>query len=126
MRQFTGEELKALEQYEGRFKSATELDYVRNLEPRYLNEIKETYDAAAGAKSSLNTTCAHCVLTFMKKVGQKYFEDKKAYQEKSAQLVKALDDVFGEVPDDDSTVIAPDKEPEEKPKKAKAKKTTKK
>lgn len=124
MRQFTGEELKALEEYEGRFRTATQLDYVRNLEPRYLNQIKAIYDAAAGAASSLNATCAHCVLTFMKKVGLKYFADKKAYEEKAAQLVNALDEVFGEVPDDDSTVITPDEEP--KPVKKTTKKTTKK
>ena len=114
MRQFTGEELKALEKYESRFKSATEFNYVRNLEPRYLYEIRSVYDKAMEVGSSLNATCSHCVLTFMKTVGKKYFDDKKAYEEKAAQLVQALDEVFGEVPDE-----------EPKPEK-KTKKTTKK
>ena len=100
MRQFTGEELKALEEYESRFKSATELNFVRNLEPRYLYAIRAIYDKATETPSSLNATCSHCVLKFMKEVGKKYFADKKAYEEKAAQLVQALDQVFEEVPDE--------------------------
>lgn len=115
MRQFTNEELKALEQYESRFKTSMELNYVRNLEPRYLNAIKAIYDSAVGVAYPLNSTCSHCVLTFMKAVGTKYFNDLKTINleqtvkatedlsrkaERAAELVKALDEVMAEVPDE--------------------------
>jgi CRISPR/Cas system CSM-associated protein Csm2 small subunit len=101
MRPFNKEELEILSKYEDRFRTAKELNYVRNLEPRYIAVIKKIYDDATGTESSVNTTCAHCVLTWVKKVGLKYEEDKKAYQEKAEKLVEVLDEVFGEVPDEE-------------------------
>ena len=138
MRQFTAEELKALEQYESRFKSAIELKYVRNLEPRYLNAIKAIYDSTTGVAYGLNSTCSHCVLAFMTAVGKKYFADKKLIEaeaqklieatnslgdsaSRAAQLVKALDEVMAEVPTE------PEPKPVKKPAPKKSnKKATKK
>lgn len=118
MRAFNKEELEILSAYEDRFRTATELNYVRNLEPRYLNQIKKVYDDATEENTSLNTTCSHCVLTFIKKVGLKYNEDKKAYAEKTAKLVEVLDEVFGDVPDEEP-------KPVKKTNKPKTKKTNK-
>ena len=118
MRPFNKEELDFLSKYEDRYRTASELNYVRNLEPRYLNQIKKIYDDATGEVYSLNTTCSHCVLTFIKKVGLKYNEDKAAYVEKAEKLVEVLDEVFGDVPD-----IEP--KPVKKTNKPKVKKTNK-
>lgn len=123
MRQFTHEEIETLSQFEKHFKTATEYDYHRNLEPRLLLIIKRVYDEASGTEYRLSSSCGHCVLAFLKTVGKKYFADKQAYEEKAAQLVEALDEVFGEVPDEEPV----SNEPEPKAtKKAAPKKTTKK
>lgn len=101
MRQFTKEELDFLKNYENNFKTAINSGYSRNVEPRYANQIKAIYDAATGGDYGLNASCSHCMLTFLKAVGHKYFEDLDAYNAKAAQLVEALDEVFGDVPDEE-------------------------
>ena len=111
MRDFTKEEMDVLEVYEGRFRSALDLGFVRNLEPKYLSQIKAIYDDAEGVSSSLNASCSHCVLGFMKSVGKKYFECKDKLEEKAAKLVETLDEIFGEVPDEEP---APKKKPTNK------------
>lgn len=133
MRQFTHEELEALKPYERHFKTAIELDYHRNLESRYLDRIKAVYEAASGAPYKFTSSCGHCVLTFLKTVGKKYFADLEAYNKKAEKLVEVLDEVFGDVPDEDVEVPTPDVEPqvpnEPEPKatkKAAPKKSTKK
>ena len=144
MRHFTNEELKALEQYEPRFKSAMELNYVRNLEPRYLITIKAIYDSATGVAYGLNSTCSHCVLAFMAAVGKKYFADKKLIEaeaqklieatnslgdsaSRAAQLVKALDEVMADVPTDEPVSKELEPKPAKKPAPKKSnKKATKK
>ena len=132
MRQFTSEELEALKPYERHFRTSIELDYHRNLESKYLTKIKTIYEAASGSEYKFTSSCGHCVLTFLKTVGKKYFADLEAYQTNAAKLVTVLDEVFGEVPDE-SEELTPDAEPvvptelEPKPaKKATAKKSTKK
>ncbi len=117
-RSFTKEELEFLKEYEKNFSTALELNYTRNIEPRYLEKIKEAYTNAIGEPAGVNMTCGHCVLAFIKQVGKKYFDDKKAYEaldltpaveatkdlartaERATEMVKALDEVFNEVPDE--------------------------
>ena len=120
-RSFTKEELDFLAEYESRFRTAIELDFSRNLEPSYLLKINEVYEAAAGEKLGVNTSCSHCVCTFLKKVGKKYFEDKEAYLKKAAELVGALDEIFEEVGEEPAKAPAQDPEPV-KPKKRATKK----
>ncbi len=122
MRQFNHEELEALKTWEKHFETAVKFDYHRNLEPRYLMQIKTIYDLATGGDYKFTSTCGHCVLKFLKTVGKKYFEDLEAYKAKAEKMVEVLDEVFGDVPDDEVQ-----QEPEPKPaKKAPAKKSTKK
>lgn len=136
-RSFTKEELDVLAEYESRFRTSMELGYTRNLEPRYIKIIQETYSAAMGEPISVNATCSHCVVEFMKRVGKKYFEDKQAIDvtpaieatkelgdsaNKAAQLVKALDEIFDEVPDE----LEPTKADKPAPKKSNKKATNKK
>lgn len=120
-RSFTKEELDVLAEYESRFKTSIELGYTRNLEPRYIKTIQDIYSAAMGEPIGVNATCSHCVLTFMKKVGKKYFEDKEAYLKKAAELVGALDEIFAEVGEEPEPAPAQDPEPV-KPKKRATKK----
>lgn len=123
MKAFTKEQLDFLKQFEENLHRATYLKYYRGMGSKKLDEMKAVYDEATEGKYNANWSCSHCVLSFLQAVGKKYFEDKKAYEEKAAQLVDVLDEVFGEVPDEEPV----SKEPEPKAiKKATAKKTTKK
>ena len=121
MRSFTKEELDKLKEFEDRFRSAIDSRYVRNIHPNLLASIKTIYDEASGENYNLNAGCSYCVLTFMSKVGVKYFQDLDKYKENAAKLVEALDDVFGEVPD----IEPKQKKPAAKTNKPKAKKTNK-
>lgn len=101
MRPFTKEELDALSKYEQNFKTAVYQNYARNLTRQAQEEIRKTYEDALGKPYSPNGTCSHCLFNMLKLVGKKYFEDKEAYKEKAAELVEVLDEVFGEVPDEE-------------------------
>lgn len=119
MRDFNKEELDMLQEYERRFKTAIDLGFVRNLEPRYLNVIKKIYDSASGEDYPLNGSCSHCVVKFMKLVGNKFYKDLEKYKEKAEKLVDILDDVFGDVPDDEPKKPVVKKPQNKKPNKRK-------
>lgn len=123
MKQFNKEQLDALKQYEDNFNRAVNLNYYRNMTGKALDAIAAVYDTVVDKSYSKNWSCSHCVLSFLKSVGKKYFEDLEAYKNNAAKLVEALDQVFGDVPDEEPQV---QKEPEPKPvKKSAPRKTTK-
>ena len=99
------------------FFKAVHQNYYRSMNSRTLDLMKAEYDKVADKPYGANWSCSHCVLAFLQTVGKKYYADKKAYEEKAAKLVEAIDAVMAEVP----------AEPEPKPaKKAPAKKSNKK
>lgn len=100
MKQFTKEQLDILSQWEDRFYTATVSKYYRNISSKSLDLIKSIYDEATESTYYANWSCSHCVLSFLMLAGKKYFEDKKAYEEKAAQLVEAIDAVMAEVQDE--------------------------
>lgn len=101
MRPFTKEELDILSQYENSFYTAVNLNYARNIPPSAQETIRKTYEQALEQPYSSPGSCSHCLHMMLNTVGTKYFNDKGAYLEKAAQLVEVLDEVFGEVPDED-------------------------
>ena len=117
MRPFNKEEIETLKQYENRFYSAVNSNFARHLSSGALNTIKDIFVSAGGSGFTPNWSCSHCTLNFLKLVGKKYFEDLKLIEaetqklieatnslgdsaSRAAQLVKALDEVFAEVPDE--------------------------
>lgn len=105
MRPFNKEEIETLKQYDNRFYSAVNSNFARHLSSGALNTIKDIFVSAGGSGFTANWNCSHCTLNFLKLVGKKYFEDKEKLEEaekaeRAAQLVKALDEVFAEVPDE--------------------------
>ena len=124
MKQFNKEQLDALKQYEDNFNRAVNLNYYRNMTGKALDAIAAVYDTVADKSYAKNWSCSHCILAFLQSVGNKYFKDLEAYKNKAAKLVETLDQVFGEVPDEEPQVQS---QPEPKPvKKATAKKPTRK
>ena len=124
MKQFNKEQLDALKQYEDNFNRAVNLNYYRNMTGKALDAIAAVYDTVADKSYAKNWSCSHCILAFLQSVGKKYFNDLEAYKNKAAKLVETLDQVFGEVPDEEPQV---QNQPEPKPvKKATAKKPTRK
>ena len=124
MKQFNKEQLEALKQYEDNFNRAVNLNYYRNMTGKSLDAIAAVYDTVADKSYAKNWSCSHCILAFLQSVGKKYFNDLEAYKNKAAKLVETLDQVFGEVPDEEPQVQS---QPEPKPvKKATAKKPTRK
>lgn len=141
MRRFTNEELEILSAYEDRFYTAVNLDYYRNLSSRILTNINDIYLNAGGSPLSTNWSCGHCVLSFLRTVGAKYFKDKEAAEkaneevvvegysleieddlvtpavgtpvpdDKAEEFLKVLDEVFADVPDEPAEE-APEKEEE--------------
>ena len=100
MKQFTKEQLNALSQWEDRLYTASVSKFYRNISSKSLETIKAVYEEVSDDPVQANWNCNHCVLAFLAKVGKKYFEDKKALEEKAAQLVNALDEVFDKVSDE--------------------------
>lgn len=124
MKQFSKEQLDVLKQYEDNFNRAVNLNYYRNMTGKALDAIAAVYDTVADKSYAKNWSCSHCILAFLQSVGNKYFKDLEAYKNKAAKLVETLDQVFGEVPDEEPQVQS---QPEPKPvKKATAKKPTRK
>lgn len=124
MKQFNKEQLDALKQYEDNFNRAVNLNYYRNMTGKALDAIAAVYDTVADKSYTKNWSCSHCILAFLQSVGKKYFKDLEAYKNNAAKLVETLDQVFGEVPDEEPQVQS---QPEPKPvKKATAKKPTRK
>ena len=100
MRDFTQEEINTLSELEGKFRTALELNYSRNIPRDKFEMVRSTYEAALGRPYDAGGSCSHCLFNMLKVVGKKYFEDKQKLEEKAAKLVEALDKVFDEVPED--------------------------
>lgn len=107
MKAFTKEQLDILSEWEDRFYTSTVAKYYRNISSKSLDKIKAVYDSVDDNPYVANWSCNHCVLAFLAKVGKKYFEDKKALEEKAAKLVESLDEIMDEVADIPKKVTKP-------------------
>jgi len=95
---FNKEQLDILSEYEERFSTAIKMDYYRNLGSKALDKINDVWEQAEGKRLSGSWSCGHCILTFLKTVGNKYFADKKAYEEDANKLLEILDTEVFQVP----------------------------
>lgn len=119
MKPFNKEQLDILAKWEESFFTATVGKYYRNIATKSLETMKSVYDEVADKPYPANWSCNHCVLAFLQTVGKKYYADRDAFNAKAAELVKAMDEVMAEVPDEKVS-----KETEPKPKKKPATKKT--
>lgn len=77
MKTFTKEQMEFLKPHEAQLFRATYQEYYRSTNTKLLEEFKAIYDSVADKPADTNWSCGHCVLGFLKKVGQIYFETKK-------------------------------------------------
>ena len=122
MKKFNQEQVDNLRQYEDIFFKAVNQNYYRSMNTKTLEAMVSIYNETTDTPYKGNWACSHCVLAFLKLIGSKYYEDKKLIEEKAEKLIEVLDEVFGEVPDEEVQ-----KEPEPKSaKKSPARKSNKK
>ena len=109
MRRFTKDELDTLSFYEDRFNTAINSAYYRNVNSGALVTIANIYREATDETISTNFGCSTCILNFLRKVGEKYFKDKKAFEEAAKNFVEVLDEIFEDVKEDEVpvTVVTP-------------------
>lgn len=72
MERFTQEQMNVLSQFENNFYTAIHAGYSRNITGEKIHIMEET----SGLKCS-NRSCTHCVLMFLKTIGEKYFHTKE-------------------------------------------------
>lgn len=91
---FNKEQMEILKEHEQQLFRATYQDYYRSTNTKLLEQFKQMYDSVSKEPWTGNWSCGHCVLSFLKAVGNIYFNTKKQIEEKASQLVEALDEVF--------------------------------
>jgi len=101
MKRFNQEQLDGLRQYEDVFFKAVHQNYYRSMSTKTLDALKSVYDETQDKPYGANWACSHCVLKFLQAIGAKYYEDKEFHTQRAVELVKAMDEVFGEVPDEE-------------------------
>ena len=97
MRRFTEEEITTLKEWENNFLTATKSNYKRATVRKNDLKIREIAEAAGMEGLTTNFGCGNCSLNFYRKVGEKYFEDKKYYEEENN---KALNIITYDAPTD--------------------------
>lgn len=101
MRDFTKEEIEALSVLEPHFKTAVELHYTRNVPKPTVEMAHKIYEDALGKPFNTGGSCSYCLYNLIRTIGAKYFQDKEKLEAKAAKMVEVLDEVFGEVPDEE-------------------------
>lgn len=110
MKHFNKEQLETLAEYEPNFFRAVHQDYYRTMRSTVIDKLRDMYDSVADKPYDTNWSCNHCILSFLKTIGKKYYEDLDIYKENSRKLIEAIDEVMAEVGDDDGNNIKEDKE----------------
>lgn len=139
------EDMEALRGYEHQFRTAIESGYARHFGSRAYAALNEIYKRITGSYYSVNYGCSYCAMKFVKALGKLYFEeldrlaqeeqeetvdDKSAEtelttpktvtpytEEQAVELLEVLDEIFEDVPDDETRSIPADEvqtEPEPK------------
>lgn len=80
MIRFYKNELKRLEKYEGMFRTAVYHNYAKPVLLTDMDKIERLYELKVENHTKINRGCSRCVLQFLQRVGQIYFESKKFYE----------------------------------------------
>lgn len=71
---FTPQQVEALSKYEKAFHTAVYSNYARGMSAKALAEIKAIYDQTTGGNEYIKDSCSACVLAFLTRVGNLYYE----------------------------------------------------
>ena len=86
MRRFTKQELELLKEAEIHFLTVRDGQYKRATGWKLNTLVADLYDKATGEKIDRNFGCGVCCFNIFKKVGEKYFADKKYYETVETEL----------------------------------------
>lgn len=82
--QLTENEIDILKKYEDRMRTALFSDYSRNIISPDLERLRLIYNKVKSVDYRLNKSCASCQLTFLKKLGEWWFD----YKENSNKVLE--------------------------------------
>lgn len=83
METYTKKQMEVLKEFENNFYTALNAGYSRNVTASMFKALEDT----TGEKCT-NKSCTHCVLTFLRKIGEKYFRTKELF-DKETELENA-------------------------------------
>lgn len=75
---FTEEQMKELSVWEPNMRTAVRSNWARGIGSTAARRMNEIYNAATGAKGTVNASCAGCMLNLLRDVGRLYFAQKDA------------------------------------------------
>ena len=70
---FTQEDIQYLSKFESNFNTAIKANYTRNIPKKDIEKMVEIYNRVNGKALRLCTYCSSSVLSFLKDIGQQYF-----------------------------------------------------
>ncbi len=75
---FTEKQMKELSVWEPNMRTAVRSNWARGIGSTAARRMNEIYNAATGAKGTVNASCAGCMLNLLRDVGRLYFAQKEA------------------------------------------------
>lgn len=87
--------MKALSKYEKAFHTAVYSNYARGMSAKALAEIKAIYEETTGTKEYIKDSCSACVLSFLTRVGNLYYET--ILEESKPSVEKVVKDALEKV-----------------------------
>lgn len=87
--------MKALSKYEKAFHTAVYSNYARGMSAKALTEIKAIYEQTTGTKEYIKDSCSSCVLSFLTRVGNLYYET--ILEESKPSVEKVVKDALEKV-----------------------------
>lgn len=79
--ELTKKQYSKLKKYDGKLYTALYCDFVRLVDRTAIDELDEVFRELFPNESGVKSGCSRCVLKAVKKLAERYFKDKKAYQE---------------------------------------------
>jgi DNA-binding Lrp family transcriptional regulator len=79
--ELTKKQYSRLKKYDGKLYTALYCDFVRLVDRTAIDELDEVFRELFPNESGVKSGCSRCVLKAVKKLAERYFKDKKTYQE---------------------------------------------